>query len=192
MHRTWLAFTTIVGLATLAAASLVASAHAQSGGIYDLSWNVIGSGGGVSNGSVYALSGTAGQAVAGAHTGGAYDLRGGFWAFGGATVTAVGGPRESESSGVLAFQLHPSAPNPFERQTTIAFDMPQSAPARVGVYNVSGALVRTLLDGSVAAGRHTLSWEGHDDHGVDVAQGVYVLRLESGSNVATRKVVLTR
>lgn len=178
---------------TAVAIGLAAEAHAQSGGAYDLSWNVIGSGGGASNGGVYTLSGTAGQPDAAAHAGGAYNLLSGFWAFDGLSVTAVGGPRESGTpSASLAFRLHPSAPNPFRRETTIAFDLPQSAPARVGVYNVSGALVRTLLDGSLAAGPHAVSWEGRDDRGVDVAQGVYVLRLESGSNVATRKVVLTR
>jgi hypothetical protein len=185
MCRAWFAFTIMIVF-------LAAGAHAQSGGIYDLSWNVIGGGGGVSSGSVYALSGTTGQPGAGAQAGGAYDLRGGFWAFGGAVVTSVGAPSERESDVSLAFQLHPSAPNPFVRQTTIAFDLPQSASARVGVYNMSGALITTLLDAPLAAGRHTVSWEGRDDRGGDVAQGVYVLRLESGSDVATRKVVLTR
>jgi len=182
----------ITAFMTAAAVGLAVEGHAQSGGAYDLSWNVIGSGGGASNGGVYSLSGTAGQPDAGPHTGGAYNLLSGFWAFGGVSVTAIGGPREGEASAPLAFRLHPSAPNPFRRETTISFDLPQSAPARVSVYNVSGALVRTLLDGAVAAGPHAVSWEGRDDRGVDVAQGIYVLRLESGSNVATRKVVLTR
>jgi FlgD Ig-like domain len=182
----------ITAFMTAAAIGLAAEARAQSGGAYDLSWNVIGSGGGASNGNNYALNGTAGQTGAGTHAGGAYTLLSGFWTFDGLSATAVGGPREVEASAPLAFRLHPSAPNPFRRETTIAFDLPQSATARVSVYNVSGALVRTLLDGSVAAGPHAVSWEGRDDRGVDVAQGIYVLRLESGSNVATQKVVLTR
>ncbi|MFN0149305.1 MAG: FlgD immunoglobulin-like domain containing protein [bacterium] len=181
-----------IGLAASAAVSVALKARAQSGGAYDLSWNVIASGGGASSGSAYALGGTIGQPDAGTHTGGAYKLLGGFWASGPASVTAVGGPRDGGSSAPVAFQLHPGAPNPFQRQTTIAFDLPQSASASVSVYNVSGALVRTLLDGPIAAGRHAVSWEGRDDRGGEVAQGVYVLRLESGSNVATRKVVLTR
>src|SRR6185503_8868036 len=103
----------ITAFMTAAAIGPVAEAHAQSGGAYDLSWNVIGGGGGASNGSVYALRGTAGQPDAGAHAGGAYKLLSGFWAFDGLSVTAIDGPRESTTSGSLAFRLHPSAPNPF-------------------------------------------------------------------------------
>jgi uncharacterized membrane protein len=51
---------------------------AQSG-IYDLSWNSVDGGGGTSNSSSYSLSGTIGQADAGAMTGGNYSLAGGFW-----------------------------------------------------------------------------------------------------------------
>jgi len=67
----------------LAAAALAAAsglALAQTGGPYDLTWNTVeGSGATFSTGGSYALGGTAGQADAGAHTGGAYALQGGFW-----------------------------------------------------------------------------------------------------------------
>jgi len=51
---------------------------AQSG-TYDLSWNSVDGGGGTSSSSSYSLSGTIGQADAGAMTGGNYSLAGGFW-----------------------------------------------------------------------------------------------------------------
>ena len=46
---------------------------------YDLSWNTIDGGGATSTGGGYELSGTIGQADAGGHAGGAFDLIGGFW-----------------------------------------------------------------------------------------------------------------
>ena len=52
---------------------------AQSGGGYDLTWNVVAGGGTISTGGVYRLGGTAGQHEAGVLTGGAYTLVGGFW-----------------------------------------------------------------------------------------------------------------
>ena len=63
------------------AALLLASslALAQTGGLYDLSWNTVDGGGGVSTGGVYWLAGTIGQPDAGALTGGVYSLCGGFW-----------------------------------------------------------------------------------------------------------------
>jgi len=52
---------------------------AQSGGEYDLSWSTVDGGGGSSTGSVYSLSGTAGQMDAGMMSGKGFTLKGGFW-----------------------------------------------------------------------------------------------------------------
>ena len=54
-------------------------AFAQSGGDYDLSWSVIGGGGGTSSGGDFELSATIGEPEAGASSGGDYELLGGFW-----------------------------------------------------------------------------------------------------------------
>ncbi len=66
----------LVSCLLLLATSLVL---AQSGGGYDLSWNTVDGGGGVSQGGAYAVSGTAGQIDAGLMSGGPYVLGGGFW-----------------------------------------------------------------------------------------------------------------
>ncbi|MBN2393898.1 MAG: hypothetical protein JXR84_24405 [Anaerolineae bacterium] len=73
MKKIWL----ISGLLVLLLGS-ISTVAAQSGG-YDLSWRVIGSGGGASTGGVYALSGTVGQAVVERSGGGRYALASGFW-----------------------------------------------------------------------------------------------------------------
>ncbi|MFN0149299.1 MAG: FlgD immunoglobulin-like domain containing protein [bacterium] len=182
------------GAALVALAILHATAAgAQVGGAYDLSWNTIDPGGVTgSSGGAYTLDGTAAQLDAGTHSGGAYVLTGGFWA-GAIAAEAVDVPfADAPASVPVAFQLHPAAPNPFTRETTIAFDLPQAGRATARVYNPSGALVRTLVDESFAAGRHQASWLGVDDNGRPVAQGIYMLRLEAGSSTATHKLVLTR
>ena len=73
----------LVRAAALAAAALAAAsgiALALTGGPYNLTWNTFDGGGATfSTGGSYALGGTAGQADAGAHAGGAYALQGGFW-----------------------------------------------------------------------------------------------------------------
>jgi hypothetical protein len=181
----------IVAIAT-AALAILSPVRSGAQSIYDLSWSTVGSGGGTTGGGTYALAGSIAQPTAGAHAGGAYQLMGGFWAFEPSSPTSVDGPEYGSDGAPLAFRLHPGAPNPFARATTIAFDLPSSSPARVDVYNVSGALVRTLLDRPVNAGRHTVTWRGDDERGNDVAQGVYVMRLEAGAHAATTKVVLTR
>lgn len=182
------------GAALVALAMLYATAaEAQIGGAYDLSWNTMDPGGTTSSaGGAYVLAGTVGQIDAGAHSGGAYALAGGFW--GGVVdggAVDVPPPWKPESA-PPAFQLHAAAPNPFEHETTVAFDLAQASRATARVYSPSGALVKTLVDEPFPAGRHEFSWRGIDDEGRRVAQGIYLLRLEAGPAIATRKLVLTR
>ena len=182
------------GAALVAFAILTATAaSAQIGGAYDLSWNTMDPGGITSSaGGAYALGGTVGQIDAGAHTGGVYVLAGGFWA-GAIAGSATDVPAPDKPQGApLAFQLHHAAPNPFERETTIAFDLPRPSRATARVYSPSGALVRTLIDEPIAAGRHEVAWQGIDNDGQTRRAGIYMLRLEAGASTATRKLVLTR
>jgi hypothetical protein len=55
----------------------------QTGGVYDLTWNLAGGSGGALSGGAYTLEGSAGQADAGTMSGGSYALNGGFWVSGG-------------------------------------------------------------------------------------------------------------
>ena len=74
---------TILALVLLVAAFALnqATGAAQSGGLYDLSWNTVDGGGGTSTGGVYTLSGIAGQFDAGTLGGGSYRIMGGFSAY---------------------------------------------------------------------------------------------------------------
>lgn len=169
---------------------LPASSEAQSGGSYDLSWNRIASGGVVSaTGGVYSMGGTAGQPEAGLHSGGLYVLEAGFWNTSGAPVDV--GP-SSEGVVPIAFRLHLAQPSPFVERTTIAFDLPRAESARLDIFNPAGERVRTLVDGNMHAGRHEIVWPATGGDGRRLAQGVYLLRLQAGNDVATGKVILAR
>ena len=88
--------------------------------------------------------------------------------------------------------LEPNYPNPFNPSTTIAFSV--AAPGRVTlrVYDVSGRLVRTLLDGTMPAGRHEARWDGRTDRGAAAASGVYFCRLATPLSTKTQRIVLLR
>jgi len=60
------------------------------------------------------------------------------------------------------------------------------------VYNLSGQLVRTLIDAPQAAGRFQINWDGKDETGNGVASGVYLYRLEAGNFAETKKMILLR
>lgn len=90
------------------------------------------------------------------------------------------------------YALHAAAPNPFNPRTSIRFDLPRAGAVRLAVYDVSGRRVRTLADGPMAAGVRTVTWDGKDDGGHDVASGIYLYRLEAGAFDQTRKMVLLK
>jgi hypothetical protein len=98
-----------------------------------------------------------------------------------------------ESPAPAAAYIRPGVPNPTSGGTTIAFGLPDACDAvTLRVYSVSGRLVRTLLDGAVPGGHHAAVWDGCDDGGRDVASGVYVYRLESGTVTLAGKVAMLR
>lgn len=91
-----------------------------------------------------------------------------------------------------AFALHACAPNPFNPATTVRFELPAPARARLAVYAVDGRRVRVLRDGDLPAGAHVAVWDGRDDRGGAAASGVYFFRLEAGPWRATTRAVLVK
>ena len=83
-------------------------------------------------------------------------------------------------------------PNPFNPQTTVAFDLAKADHARISIYDVQGRLVRRLVDETFAAGHHSAVWMGRDDKGQGVASGVYFARLEASSGNGITKLVLVK
>jgi len=90
------------------------------------------------------------------------------------------------------FALEPCVPNPFNPSTTIRFVIPERGIVNLEVYDVSGRVVRTLSSGTLPAGRHERNWDGRDNAGERVGSGVYICRLESGSQRAAVKLLLLK
>ncbi len=80
----------------------------------------------------------------------------------------------------VATRFAAATPNPFNPETVIAFDVVTAGPCRVTVHDLQGRLVRVLMDGEAAAGRHQRTWDGRDGAGRRVASGVYVAMLRVG------------
>jgi hypothetical protein len=85
------------------------------------------------------------------------------------------------------FDLAQNFPNPFNPSTAIHFAMPIAGRARLAIYNLRGELVRTLVNGELAAGYHRFTFNSRG-----LASGTYFYRLESGDFVATRKMILQK
>jgi hypothetical protein len=91
-----------------------------------------------------------------------------------------------------ATYLAQNAPNPFNPSTTIRFGLAAQARVTISIYDVSGRLVHTLVDGQRSPGLYKETWDGRDSNGRAVASGVYFYRLRAGAFSETKKMVLTR
>jgi len=97
------------------------------------------------------------------------------------------------TGGELSIRLYSAAPNPFVESTRVRFNIAARVDrAWVAVYDVAGRLVKTLVDGRVTPGPHEVQWDGTDDAGIQTASGVYVVRLDTGEQRRTSKVVRVR
>lgn len=88
--------------------------------------------------------------------------------------------------------LHPASPNPFNPRTTVGFELEAAGRISLAVYDLSGHLVRTLLEEWNPAGPRSLTWDGTGNSGQAVASGTYLLRLETSAGAASRKLMLVR
>ena len=85
------------------------------------------------------------------------------------------------------YSLEQNYPNPFNPQTTIPFNLVASGHVRMAVYDVLGREVNLLVDQTMQAGQHRVTWEAGQ-----LPTGNYLVRLEAGGKVMTRSMVLMK
>jgi hypothetical protein len=83
-------------------------------------------------------------------------------------------------------------PNPFRDVTRLRFTLAEAGPVGVSVFDVSGRLVRKLFDGARAVGPIEVEWDGRDDRGRKVGNGLYFARVEDGRGRRTARVIVRR
>ncbi len=98
----------------------------------------------------------------------------------------------SEVPEVRTFKLVQNYPNPFNPNTTINYQIPVGCHVRLKIFDVTGRLVRTLVDEPKERGIHEAIWNGRDNAGRQVASGVYFYRMEAANYIETKRMVLLR
>jgi len=135
-----------------------------------------------------------------------YDVRNGPITFGlidGISQITPGFQRGFISTGVVGvdeggapipaqYVLRQNYPNPFNPETNIEFSLPSEQQVSLGVFNLLGQQVRTLVDAKLEAGTHAAHWDGRNDNGASVPSGVYFYRLYTPEFSQTNKMVLVR
>jgi len=91
-----------------------------------------------------------------------------------------------------AVQLTGAVPNPFNPATDLKFSLPRDAAVSLKLYDVSGRLVRSLLNENLPAGHHEVRWNGRDDSGRSVASGTYFVRMLVDGVSSVKSMALVR
>ncbi len=86
-----------------------------------------------------------------------------------------------------AFDLLPAHPNPFNPSTVIPAVLERAEDVRIQVLDLRGALVETLYEGRMEAGRHDLRW-----HADNRPSGVYIIRMKGRTETRHRKILLLK
>jgi len=118
------------------------------------------------------------------------DLEGAY--YGSTPITSGTGVVLTSSAVPMAYDLMQNYPNPFNPSTTIGFSVPESAHVTLSIYDMTGRLVTTLVDGTVDMGVHMVEWNGEDSSGSMVSAGVYIYALESADMVVTNKMIFMK
>lgn len=92
----------------------------------------------------------------------------------------------------ISFVLHKNYPNPFNPTTTIAFEVPEDAPAQLAIYNIRGQLVKEIRYESLTKGYHRLVWDGRDRNNRSVGSGVYFYRMTYKGKAITKKMCIVK
>ncbi|MDW7680205.1 MAG: T9SS type A sorting domain-containing protein [bacterium] len=85
------------------------------------------------------------------------------------------------------FSLEQNYPNPFNPSTMIEFSLPVNSKVKLSVYNIMGEMVATLLNDNLTVGTHRIQWNAKN-----FPTGMYVYRLEAGSIVMNKKLMLLK
>ena len=100
-------------------------------------------------------------------------------------ITSIQDDFESRKSQQRRFGLLQNHPNPFNPKTHIHYTLPESADVHLGVYNMTGQLVRTLESAQIKRGHHEVIWHADTDSGMRAPTGLYIARLVVHANGKT-------
>lgn len=90
------------------------------------------------------------------------------------------------------FTLEQNYPNPFNPSTVIRYQLSATGKVSLRIYNALGQEVRTLIDQNETAGSKFVIWDGKDNQGKRVSDGVYIYCLQAGKLKQAKKCLLLK
>jgi len=87
----------------------------------------------------------------------------------------------------VGFDLKQNFPNPFNLNTTISYQVSKSTYVKLVIYNISGQIVKTLVDEQQRAGHYSVQWDANT-----AASGLYFYHISAGEYSATKKCLILK
>jgi len=108
------------------------------------------------------------------------------------SMTLLSTAPSSETDVPVEFKLGQNYLNPFNPDTTIEYEIPQSTEVLIRIYNLSGQEIVTLVHEKSPPGHYKIQWDGKDALGREVSSGVYVFQLKAGEFQSSRKLLFLK
>ncbi|HEY6196506.1 MAG TPA: FlgD immunoglobulin-like domain containing protein [Candidatus Eisenbacteria bacterium] len=110
----------------------------------------------------------------------------------GPAETSAETPGAVEAAAGVRLALRLANPTRAGAPVAMTIDVPRTAESRLEIFSVTGQRVRTLLEGAMAVGTHSLTWDARGRDGAPVAPGLYFAVLRSGADVVRQRIVMVR
>ena len=105
----------------------------------------------------------------------------------GANLKKIAADENSVKNLPKEYALSQNYPNPFNPVTRIDYQLPEKNHVALRIYNILGEVVATLVDREMDAGYYSVNWDAGN-----LASGIYFYRLNSGSFISTKKLILMK
>jgi len=102
------------------------------------------------------------------------------------------GSGKGAAPGRILCSLDRIFPNPFNPVTRVEFTLREETFVTLKIYNIAGALEKTLVSETKEPGSHSILWNGKNETGRNLPSGVYICALEAGGFTRTQRLVLIK
>ncbi|MGQ9664096.1 MAG: FlgD immunoglobulin-like domain containing protein [bacterium] len=104
----------------------------------------------------------------------------------------IQGTEENHINPAGKFVLYQPGPNPFTEIIHIRFNIPELQTLKLNIYDVTGRMVKSLINGKIAKGEHNIFWNGRDENNRALSSGIYFLKVDYKDEVFTRKIIMIK
>lgn len=159
-------------------------------GQYHCDWNVFDAGGGFLNSTDFQTNTSLSQPAIGYLTTTNFQAFIGFWQVG--PLVGIEESEEMPNLIKLETKLFNPQPNPFTYKTRIIFSLKNQTNVKLFIYDLTGRVVKNLINGNMKPGVYSIDWRGDDNQSKKLGKGIYFLKFEAEGYQKIKKLLPVR